>query len=131
MRAKNVRAMECAGRLYKIAVDTTSDPVEKVFAILNLVQEAPLAETLELYRQIKNSWLTLAEIITAKPLTHSQKIQVEDYITTNMGSSICFLYDVDPKLLGGIKVRVGDNIFDESVMAKIRDLTIKGAGDDF
>ena len=126
MSTKSIKATEVAGRLYKIFSDTQSDSVEKVFAILKFAQEAPLEETLELYRQIKAKWLTLAEITTAKPLTQSQKEQVETFIKASLGDKLCFLYDVEPKLLGGLKVRVGDNVFDESIMAKIRDLTLDG-----
>lgn len=126
MNPKSIKATEAAGRLYKIFSDTQSDSVEKVFAILKFAQEAPLEETLELYRQIKAKWLTLAEITTAKPMTQSQKEQVETFIKTSLGDKLCFLYDVEPKLLGGLKVRVGDNVFDESIMAKIRDLTLEG-----
>ena len=126
MSTKNVKATEAAGRLYKIFSDTQSDGIEKVFAILKFAQEAPLEETLELYRQIKAKWLTLAEITTAKPLTQSQKEKVEAFIKAALGDKLCFLYDVEPKLLGGLKVRVGDNVFDESIMAKIRDLTLDG-----
>lgn len=126
MNSKDAKAVESAGRLYKIFLGGESDPVEKVFAILKFSTEAPLEETLELYRQIKNKWLILAEITTAKSLTPSQKTKVEEYITASLGDKICFLYEVDPKLLGGIKVRVGDNVFDESIMAKIRDITVKG-----
>lgn len=128
MNAKNAKATEAAGRLYKIFSDTQSDSVEKVFAILKFAQEAPLEETLELYRQIKAKWLTLAEITTAKPLTQSQKEKVEAFIKASLGDKLCFLYEVEPKLLGGLKVRVGDNVFDESIMAKIRDLTLDGGG---
>lgn len=124
MSDKHTKAVESAGHLYKIAKDLTLDPVEKVFAILKFSTEAPLEETLEIYQKIKNKWLTLAEITTAKPLTQSQKIKVEKYITASLGDKICFLYQVDPKILGGIKVRVGDNVFDESIIAKIRDLTL-------
>ncbi len=126
MNAKNAKATEAAGRLYKVFSDTQSDSVEKVFAILKFAQEAPLEETLDLYRQIKAKWLTLAEITTAKPLTQSQKEKVESFIKASLGDKLCFLYDAEPKLLGGLKVRVGDNVFDESIMAKIRDLTLDG-----
>lgn len=124
MSTQSIKAVESAGRLYKISQDGNDDLVERVFAILKLVENAPLEQTVELYREIKNKWLTLAEITTAKALTASNKEKVEKYITTGMGDKICFLYEVDPKIIGGIKVRVGNNVFDESIMAKIRDLTL-------
>ncbi len=126
MKTVSSKAAESAGRLYRVFTDVDSDPVEKVFAILKFSAEAPLEQTLEFYRQLKSKWLKLAEITTAKPLTKGQKEQVEEYITTKLGTDICFLYDLDPKLLGGIKVKVGDNVFDESTAAKIRDITLKG-----
>lgn len=125
MKSKNAKAEEIAGKLYKISLDAESDPVEKVFAILQLSQEAPLQDTLEIYRRIKAKWLTLAEITTAKPLTQEQKEKVEAFIKESLGDKLCFLYDVDPKILGGIKVRVGDNVFDKSIMARIRDLSLE------
>ncbi len=126
MSAKTTTATEVAGRLYKISNDTESDIVEKVFAILKFMQDAPLEETIDIYRKIKAKWLTLAEVTTAKPLTQSQKERLENLIKSSLGDKLCFLYNVEPKLLGGIKVRVGDNVFDESIMAKIRDLTLGG-----
>jgi len=123
MNTHSNKATESAGRLYKILQNGGGDLVEKVFAILKLVGDAPLEQTVEIYREIKNKWLTLAEITTAKALTQSQKEKVEKYIVGTMGDKICFLYDVDPKLIGGIKVRVGNNVFDESIVAKIRDLS--------
>ena len=123
MNTHSNKATESAGRLYKISQNGGGDLVEKVFAILKLVGDAPLEQTVEIYREIKNKWLTLAEITTAKALTQSQKEKVEKYIVGTMGDKICFLYDVDPKLIGGIKVRVGNNVFDESIVAKIRDLS--------
>lgn len=124
MSTPKVKATEAAGRLYRISLDTSGDLVERVFKILKFAGEAPLEETVEIYHQIKNKQVTLAEIVTAKSLTEGQKKEVEKCITANMGDKICYLYQVDPKIIGGIKVRVGDNVFDESVMAKIRDLTI-------
>jgi len=126
MSTHSNKATESAGRLYKILQNGGGDLVEKVFAILKLVGDAPLEQTVEIYREIKNKWLTLAEITTAKALTQSQKEKVEKYIVGTMGDKICFLYDVDPKLIGGIKVRVGNNVFDESIVAKIRDLSALG-----
>ena len=124
MSTHSAKAMESAGKLSKISLDGDGDLVEKVFNILKLVEDAPLKQTLEIYREIKNKWLTLAEITTAKTLTQEQKEKVEEYLTASMGNKICFLYEVDPKIIGGIKVRVGDNVFDESIMAKIRDYTV-------
>ncbi|MFA5776240.1 MAG: F0F1 ATP synthase subunit delta [Patescibacteria group bacterium] len=124
MNTYSIKAMESAGRLYKISLDNNSDLVEKVFEILKFVENAPLDQTVDIYRDIKNKWLTLAEVTTAKNLTQAQKIKVEKYINDNVGNKICFLYEIDPKIIGGIKVRVGDNVFDESVVAKIRDLTL-------
>lgn len=118
------KAMESAGRLYKISTEPSADPVERIFQILKVSQEAPLEETLQIYRRIKEKWVTLAEITTAKAITQHQKEEVEKYLSQSMGRKICFLYSVEPKILGGIKVKVGDNIFDESVLAKIRDLTL-------
>jgi F-type H+-transporting ATPase subunit delta len=124
MSAASSKAAETAGKLYKISLEGEGDLVEKIFKILKLVGEAPLEETVDVYREIKNKWQTLAEITTAKAITHAQKEKVEKFLTDSMGNNICFLYEVEPKMLGGIKVRVGDNVFDESIMAKIRDLTV-------
>lgn len=122
MNTRNTKAKESAGRLSKISLDGGGDLVEKVFEILKFAENAPLEQTVEIYREIKNKWLTLAEITTAKTLTKSQKEKVEKYLTDSMGGKICFLYEIDTKIIGGIKVRVGDNVFDESIMSKIRDL---------
>lgn len=125
MRSHTSKAEVAAGKLYKISTEGSDDPVERVFQILKFFDSAPLEQTLEIYRQIKNKWVTLAEIVTAKPLTANQKNKIEKYIANTLGTKICFLYEVEPKILGGLKVRVGDDVFDESILSKIRDLTIK------
>jgi F-type H+-transporting ATPase subunit delta len=114
--------MEAAGRLAKLSLDANTDLVEQVFTILKLAQDAPLAQTLATYRDLKANWLTLAEITTARQLSAAQKTKVQRYLSNTMGPNLCFLYTVDPHILGGIKVQVGDNMFDKSILTKIYDL---------
>jgi hypothetical protein len=124
MTKRSSETEQAAGKLYKVSVDSKADLVEKVFEILKFAGEAPLQQTLETYRDIKKKWLILAEITTAKALTAAQKVKVESYITASVLPNVCFLYEVDTKLIGGIKIQIGDNVLDESVAAKIRDLTL-------
>ncbi len=66
----------------------------------------------------------LAYVLTPLPLTDTQKASVErkllestDYETMEMN------YSIDPSLIGGMVIRIGDKVVDSSVRSKLEKLT--------
>ena len=65
---------------------------------------------------------TEAAIVSAVPLTDREKGELQRRISQEVGGDLEFDFAVDPELIGGMVVRVGDRIIDGSVSTKLRQL---------
>lgn len=63
-----------------------------------------------------------AQITTAVPLEPAQQAALEQQIATAVGKRIRLTTAVEPGIVGGLVVRVGDQLIDGSVRAKLRNL---------
>jgi F-type H+-transporting ATPase subunit b len=63
-----------------------------------------------------------AEVISALPLTDKEQKTVRKDIIDKMGDSASISFRVDPSILGGLIIRVGDKILDGSVAGKLDEL---------
>ncbi len=66
-----------------------------------------------------------AKVTSAIALTESEKSALETKMRTQFGKDLSFNYVVDPAILGGIVVRVGDKVIDGSVSGKLAALQEK------
>jgi len=64
----------------------------------------------------------LASIESAVELTAEVKKNVESSLSSKYNRTLSFSYTTNPELLGGVKIRVGDDLIDNSVQAKIEKL---------
>ena len=63
-----------------------------------------------------------AEVTTAVALSAAQKKGVVASLRTALGKDAELTTRVDPRILGGIKVRVGSRLFDASLKSKLESL---------
>lgn len=63
-----------------------------------------------------------AEVTSALPLTAAEQEAVKRDITSKMGATASVAFKVDPNILGGLVVRVGDKIIDGSVSGQLEGL---------
>jgi len=63
-----------------------------------------------------------AEVITALPLTEEEKQIVMKEIFAKVGKEVDVTFRVDPSILGGIIIRVGDKVLDGSVSGQLQEL---------
>jgi len=63
-----------------------------------------------------------AEVTSALPLTATEQETVKKDITGKLGGSASIAFKVDPNILGGLVIRVGDKILDGSVAGKLEGL---------
>jgi F-type H+-transporting ATPase subunit b len=63
-----------------------------------------------------------AEITSALPLTDAEKETVRNEVLSKLGGSATISFRVDPEILGGLVVRVGDKVVDGSVAGKLSGL---------
>ena len=60
-----------------------------------------------------------ARIESAVPLTAAQQNDVTANLTRRYGSGLNFLFSHNPALLGGMRVKVGSDVYDDSVQARL------------
>lgn len=64
-----------------------------------------------------------AEVTSALPLTADEQAIVKKEILVKMGSKSEVAFKIDPSILGGLVIRVGDKMLDGSVAGKLDDLS--------
>lgn len=89
------------------------------------IRELPslIKEFFELKRIYENS--IVAQITSAVPLTDEQKQRLEDKLSASYGKKIVAVYNVEPAILGGIKIEIDGKTLDGSIFKKLS--LIKGA----
>lgn len=70
----------------------------------------------------------IADVTVARPLEASQLERLERGLSTAFGRDLTLNVDVDPELVGGIRVQVGDDVVDSSIASRLNDLQRKMAG---
>jgi F-type H+-transporting ATPase subunit b len=63
-----------------------------------------------------------AEVTSALPLTNEEKDTIRRDILSKAGSQSTVTFRVDPSILGGLVVRVGDRVWDASVSGQLENL---------
>jgi len=63
-----------------------------------------------------------AEVTSALPLTDEEQQSVKTDVLSKLGSSASVTFRVDPSILGGLVVRVGDRVVDGSVAGQLQGL---------
>ncbi|OGO19977.1 MAG: ATP synthase F0 subunit B [Chloroflexi bacterium RBG_16_48_8] len=65
---------------------------------------------------------TSAEVTSALPLTPEEQETVRNDVVGKIGSGASISFRVDPSILGGLVIRVGDKVLDGSVSGKLQGL---------
>jgi len=63
-----------------------------------------------------------AEITSALPLTDEEQATVKKDVLSKIGSQATIIFRVDPGILGGLVIRVGDKVLDNSVAGQLEEL---------
>jgi F-type H+-transporting ATPase subunit delta len=66
--------------------------------------------------------VALAQIRTALPLDEGQRAEIASRLRALTGSEIEMEESVDPDLIGGVAVRIGDRLYDASVRSRLERL---------
>jgi F-type H+-transporting ATPase subunit b len=61
-------------------------------------------------------------VISALPLTSDEQETVKQEILVKMGSESTIEFRIDPSILGGLVIRVGDKVLDGSISGKLDNL---------
>jgi F-type H+-transporting ATPase subunit delta len=67
----------------------------------------------------------LARVVSATPLSKTQVKALEDALSAEQGRPVNVAVTLDPALIGGVRVHLGDHIIDGSVQARLRELKLQ------
>ena len=73
------------------------------------------------YEELSNEarHIVVADVTTARPLSKTQKDKLEDKLEVVTGKTVKVRLHEDPKIIGGVIVRIGDKRIDGSVTGKL------------
>ncbi|WP_335974745.1 MULTISPECIES: F0F1 ATP synthase subunit delta [Streptomycetaceae] len=71
---------------------------------------------------------TVAEVVSAVPLSDRQKQRLADALSRIYGRPVHLNLDVDPSVLGGVRVRVGDEVINGSIADRLDEAARRMAG---
>ena len=89
-----------------------------------------LMEILEAYRPAAERQLghLCGVAKTASPLTDPEKKRITHVLSTRLGTPVFLEFTTDKRLLGGVRIEVGDYLFDASVKGRLQALERKLSG---
>lgn len=94
-----------------------------VASVLRLKPRGYLAVLTQFQRLVKLDLARrTASVHSATPLSTAAEAQVRTTLTSRYGAGLNFQFQVNPSLVGGLKVQVGSDVFDGSVLARLNAL---------
>ena len=92
--------------------------------VLLLAQEGKLGELPQVVRAFEQQAETQAatvpaEVISASVLDAAQQAKVAAQLAVSYGERLDLSFTVDPSILGGLVIRVGDQVFDNSARSRL------------
>ena len=70
----------------------------------------------------------VATVTTAAPLSATQRARLESVLAGQYGRAVQVNQIVDPSVVGGVRVQIGDDVIDGSVTTRINELRLQLAG---
>jgi len=70
----------------------------------------------------------IATVTAAAPLTDAQRVKVQQSLANRYGRTVKLNVVIDPSLIGGLRIAIGNDIIDGSVATRIADLRLQLAG---
>jgi F-type H+-transporting ATPase subunit delta len=122
-KAKAVAAVAKKAKLHKLTANFLGVLVEnRRLGYLSKIAASFLQIVADHRGEIK------AEVISASRLTKTQADALKKKLKRRLGRDIAFEVTIDPGLLGGLRVKVGSRVIDNSLKTKLNNLTLAMKG---
>jgi len=110
--------------LRRVAGDVSAEALNLVLLMVRRGRPRAIPAMVEQFDALvrRERGITLAEVRTALPLDERQRTEVIDRLHALTGSTIEINEVVDESLIGGITVRIGDQLYDASVRNRLERL---------
>jgi F-type H+-transporting ATPase subunit delta len=116
--AKRIEILEAV--LAKAKITPESLNVLRLLVKNDRVSLVPLLSEGFRRRVLEHRQIQPAEVVSAHALSSDQKTRLAGQLGRALGKTMELTYRIDPALLGGVVVRVGNRIFDASVTTQLR-----------
>lgn len=110
--------------LLPLLPDSTSKPVRNF--VLGMLANGDIALLDDVVAELRDLAASaggpkpiLAEVTTAIEMTPAERAAIEARLVEQFGAGLEFTFKVDPAILGGLVVRVGDKLLDSSVASRM------------
>jgi len=110
--------------LRKVAGDVRPEAANLALLMVRRGRPRAIPRMVEHFRALvrRHRGIALAEVRTALPLEESQRVAVTERLHELTGDEIEITEMVDESLIGGITVRIGDQLYDASVRNRLERL---------
>jgi F-type H+-transporting ATPase subunit delta len=123
LQATNVEFAERKAALDSILIDGMDPMARNLLYTLLERNDLPLLgeviTSLQARMQQTGAGPTEVEVTTAAALAADQRQALEGKLATQYGANLVYDYQVDPAILGGMIVRLGDKLIDGSVKTRL------------
>ncbi|KKB36530.1 F0F1 ATP synthase subunit delta [Bacillus thermotolerans] len=103
-------------------VGTSKHVVNTMLLLVERHREAEITEVADAYIELANEERGIADAVvtTIRPLTEAEAAQISEQFAKKVGKTSLRIENiVDPSLLGGVKIRIGNRVFDGSLRGKL------------
>ncbi|WP_256759191.1 F0F1 ATP synthase subunit delta [Cohnella sp. WQ 127256] len=125
LTAPNI-TLEIKKRVLNQAFGAQASPIvlNSVSLLVERGREGEIGAVLAAYLQVAGDVLgrSDANVISPKPLSEEEKTKLSEKFGALLGKKIRVTNTVDPELLGGLTVRIGDTLYDGSLKGKLERL---------
>lgn len=120
-------AASAARRIYRLCAPEGRLDEDKIRAAFKKIADTKPRD----YRAIMHSLLNLvrldaksreALVESAAELDAASRTRIEENLNSQYGGGLSFTYQTDADLLGGVKIRVGNDVWDGSVQSRLERL---------